>query len=38
MSNKSTKKTGFNIEPIIQDWHPADVIAALHKAEWTLES
>lgn len=23
-------------KPVTQDWHPADVVCALHKAGWTL--
>lgn len=33
--NKGNPKKA-NLEQPVQDWHPADVKAALHKAGWTL--
>lgn len=38
MNTKALKKASQVAEPPAKDWHPADVIAALHKAGWTLES
>ncbi len=38
MNAKVLKKASLDAEAPAQDWHPADVIAALHKAGWTLES
>lgn len=38
MNAKILKKAGLDAETPAQDQHPADVIAALHKAGWTLES
>lgn len=32
MSNPSTQK-----KPVAEDWHPADVLAALRKADWSLQ-
>lgn len=32
------KKASPGVEEDVHDWHPADVIAALHKAGWTLAS
>ncbi|MDD2725203.1 MAG: helix-turn-helix domain-containing protein [Methylovulum sp.] len=33
MKEKKPKKAGL----VAQDWHPADIVAALHKAGYTLE-
>lgn len=38
MNTKAPKKTSLDAEAPAQDWHPADIVAALHKAGWTLES
>lgn len=45
MNTKDTKKAGLdakssatNADDLAQDWHPADVKAALHKAGWTLSA
>lgn len=35
MNTKAQKKANQEAEPA-QDWHPSDVIAALHKSGWTL--
>lgn len=32
------KKASTGEKNLAQDWHPADVVAALHKAGWTLAS
>lgn len=36
MNTKNQKKADPHAEQPAQDWHPADVIAALHKAGWSL--
>lgn len=36
MNAKTIKKTRQAKEVIVQDWHPADIVAALHKAGYTL--
>ena len=36
MNTKSQKKADPNAQPTARDWHPADVIAALHKAGWSM--
>jgi Ner family transcriptional regulator len=38
MNIKDQKKASAGEETLAQDWHPADIIAALHKAGWTLAS
>ena len=35
--SKSTQKTAPQKKPIPQDWHPADIKAALEKAGWSLQ-
>jgi Ner family transcriptional regulator len=32
MSTSSAQK-----KPVIQDWHPADIVAGLHKKGWSLQ-
>ncbi|MDO9104905.1 MAG: helix-turn-helix transcriptional regulator [Methylovulum sp.] len=36
MNTKATKKASLDAEAPAQDWHPADIVAALHKAGYTL--
>ena len=36
MNTKAVKKAGLDAEAPAQDWHPADIVAALHKAGYTL--
>lgn len=36
MNAIATKKASLDAEAPAQDWHPADVVAALHKAGYTL--
>lgn len=36
MNTKSQKKANLEAVEPAQDWHPSDVIAALHKSGWTL--
>lgn len=36
MNAKAVKKAGLDAEVPAQDWHPADIVAALHKAGYTL--
>ena len=38
MKTDQQKKADLDAEAPAQDWHYADVIAALHKAGWTLAS
>lgn len=36
MNTKAAKKASLDAEAPAQDWHPADIVAALHKAGYTL--
>ncbi|ATG89101.1 helix-turn-helix domain-containing protein [Methylomonas koyamae] len=36
MTTKNHKKTKPSKKVSVKDWHPADIIAALHKSGWTL--
>lgn len=36
MNTTAPKKADLDAEAPAQDWHPSDVIAAVHKAGWTL--
>ncbi|MEI6389450.1 MAG: helix-turn-helix transcriptional regulator [Spirochaetota bacterium] len=38
MTKKSSKKADLDAEFPVQDWHPADIKAALNKAGYTLSS
>lgn len=38
MPKKITKKADLGVEDAAQDWHPADIKAALNKAGYTLSS
>jgi Ner family transcriptional regulator len=38
MNIEDQKKASTGEETLAQDWHPADIVAALHKAGWTLAS
>ncbi len=38
MTKKITKKADIGVEDTAQDWHPADIKAALNKAGYTLSS
>lgn len=38
MHIKAEKKANLGAESAAEDWHPADVISALHKAGWTLKA
>lgn len=38
MTNKDPKKANPEEEISVEDWHPADIVAALHKAGWTLKA
>lgn len=38
MNIETQKKANLGADESAQDWHPADVIAALQKAGWTLSS
>ena len=36
MNTKAQKKAGLTEDCLAEDWHPADVIAAMHKAGWSM--
>jgi lambda repressor-like predicted transcriptional regulator len=36
MNNQAQKKAGLPADTPAEDWHPADVIAAMHKAGWSM--
>ena len=38
MQAQAPKKAGLDAAAPAQDWHPSDVIAALHKAGWTMKA
>ena len=38
MNTPDPKKANSDAEAPAQDWHPADVKAALHKAGWTMSA
>ncbi|MDO8940857.1 MAG: helix-turn-helix domain-containing protein [Methylicorpusculum sp.] len=38
MTNQAVKKANLEADSPPQDWHPSDVIAALHKAGWTMKA
>lgn len=38
MNAHNPKKANTDTEAPVQDWHPADVKAALHKAGWTMSA
>lgn len=38
MSTLSPKKANLDAVMPAQDWHPSDVVAALHKAGWTMKA
>lgn len=38
MTQIETKKADLDADAPAQDWHPSDVIAALHKAGWTMRA
>lgn len=38
MSVQAPKKAPLEADISAQDWHPADVISALHKAGWTMKA
>jgi len=36
MNTNAPKKANSDMVAAAEDWHPADVVAALHKAGWTV--
>lgn len=38
MTTQTEKKASPAAEPPAEDWHPSDVVAALHKAGWTMKA